>query len=149
MIRAVLSAIFCTTLSFAAFAQTIPNQSAPIEISSAGTLQIIPPVSGGIINIFSTLLTGSGAGTAKLVYGTGTNCSSGQTDLTGAMVTASSTPIPIVAELFVPASQEVCIISTGSANPQGAISYYQPAGTPSLIFCMLTFETIPCPGGIN
>lgn len=67
------------------------------------------------------------AGTAQLEYGTGTNCGTGTTALTGAMNLATATPMSIGwggAVVTVPAGNALCLVAvTGTAN--GVISYVQ------------------------
>ena len=100
---------------------------AAISLSSSGLLQIIPASSGKTttINHLSVLLA-SGA-TFQLEYGTGTNCGTGTTAITGTypanFVGATWDPgdLPII-----PASQAICINLGSSVSGGGIVTYSQP-----------------------
>lgn len=102
-------------------------QSAPISIvSSTATTQIIPAVAGSktYLCVWNFGITGT-TPTYQWSYGTGTNCGTGNTVLTGATgATASSTvtsPPFEGTQLVAPASQAVCMTLTGTTP--GAVGY--------------------------
>ncbi len=105
------------------------SSSKAISQASASTVEIIPLVSTKSIYITSFDFMSSGTLNATLVYGTGTNCGTGTTALTGAY--------PLIAQagiskgnglgiiLVVPVSNAVCLTASGSSQVSGSISYAQ------------------------
>lgn len=64
---------------------TCPS-SAVINVAAAATTELVPLTSSQVIRVCSFVITGdTAATTATFVYGTGSNCASGTTSLTGAM----------------------------------------------------------------
>lgn len=60
--------------------------SAVVNVSAAATTEIVALTASQVIRVCSFVLTGdTAATTATFVYGTGTNCGTGTTSLTGAM----------------------------------------------------------------
>lgn len=105
------------------------TNSAKIAISSATTTEIVALITSK--NIFVTSWDGvsSAAGTFKWVYGTGTACATGTTDLTGTYAFGASTVVtkgdglgPI---LIVPRGNALCATSASTINIQGSVSYAQ------------------------
>ncbi len=100
-----------------------------IAVSSATTAEIIAAVSGKIIYISNWNVISSAAGTLKFVYGTGTNCATDPTDLTGAYTFGTSTVISvgngIGSIITVPPGKALCITSASTINAQGSLSYSQ------------------------
>lgn len=105
------------------------TNSVKIAISTATTTEIIALVANK--NIFVTSWDGvsSAAGTFKWVYGTGTACGTGTTDLTGTYAFGASTVVtkgnglgPI---LIVPRGNALCATSASTINIQGSVSYAQ------------------------
>lgn len=103
--------------------QTDKN-SVVISAATGSTTQIVGLTSGQRIYVCGGNIDAAGAGTVQLVTGTGTNCGSGQTNLTGNYSTALSTPIHIEEGINVPISQAVCAVVTGiAANINGVLIY--------------------------
>jgi len=114
------------------------KQSVPINISSATTTQLIP-LSGITIAYVCSFQAVAAAGTNpsfQFVYGTGTNCGTGTTTLTGAMATgvtvSATTPGPIFESsggntAFKTAAGNALCATTGGTTPnfQGWVSYVQ------------------------
>lgn len=104
-------------------------KSLKIAVSSATTAEIIAAGSGTTIYVSNWNVISSAAGTLKFVYGTGTNCGTGTTDLTGAYTFGTSTVISVGngvgVVLAVPPSNALCITSTSTVNAQGSLSYSQ------------------------
>jgi hypothetical protein len=69
------------------------NLSAVVNVTAAATTEIVALTGGQTIRICGFSLSMSAAGTAQIVYGTGTNCATGLTALTGAMPLATGTPL--------------------------------------------------------
>lgn len=105
------------------------DTSAPIAISSATTTQVIALSSGKKTYIMGWDVVSAGAGTVQLEYGTGTNCGTVVGTLTGAYPLAANggivKPSGLGPALIVPASDEVCVVTTSSATAQGSITYTQ------------------------
>lgn len=104
--------------------------SVPINISSATTQQLVGLVSGKTIYVTSWDIISGGTTNFTFVYGTGSNCASGTTALTG--------PYGLVAQfgeakgsglgavLVVPVGNALCGRSdTGSVQISGSLSYSQ------------------------
>lgn len=105
------------------------DNSAPIAISSATTTQVVALSSGKKTYITGWDVVAAGAGTVQLEYGTGTNCATVVGTLTGAYPLAANgglvRPSGLGPALIVPASDEVCVVTTASATAQGSITYTQ------------------------
>jgi len=111
------------------------SKSAAISVSTSGTIEIIAAIPATAIAearaIYLTSFNFMSAGTvnATLVYGTGTNCGTGQVALTGTY--------PLVAQagvssgngmglvLFIPKGNALCITISGSIQVSGSVSYVQ------------------------
>ena len=71
------------------------DSSALLVVSTATTAQMIALASGKSIYVCALAINGGGATTAKLVYGTGTNCGTGQTNLTPAFTLALASTVSL------------------------------------------------------
>jgi hypothetical protein len=114
------------------FAQTgaIPNQSAAISVATGTTAQLIAAPGGGqSIRVTHFDLFAAGTGNASLEYGTGTNCATGATALTGVYTMTAGTNTSVgdgsAVVLNVPPGQAVCILTTASVLIAGSISWEQ------------------------
>lgn len=105
------------------------SNRAILSVSSATTSELVALVSGQRIYITAWDFIASAVGTIKLVYGTGTNCGTGTTDLTGNYTITTSTVFTkgngLGPVLIVPASNALCYTSASTAALQGTISYVQ------------------------
>lgn len=102
-----------------------PN-SAPITFSAAsGTLQIVGLTSSQIIRICHVSLSSTVATNITLVYGTGSNCGTGTTPISGAYqnVVTLALDFRIGAEPRTAASNAFCITSSVSATVGGMVTY--------------------------
>ena len=113
----------------------ITKASVPITIATATTTQLVAPsgtkavyICGGV---FTIAPSATSADTALIEYGTSTNCT-GTHALTGTFgngdLTSAAPPVAInlTGELNTPASQGVCVVTTGTAvSVQGYITYVQ------------------------
>jgi hypothetical protein len=104
-------------------------KSVAIAISSATTTKMVDGVAGQTIYITAWDGISSAAGTLKFIYGTGDTCGTGTIALTGTYTFGASTVIskgngagPL---LSAPNGFNLCLVSTGSINIQGSISYAQ------------------------
>ncbi len=106
-------------------------QSIPINLATQGTTQLVGAVNGNSILITSWDVMDGGAETFQLVYGTGSNCVSGQQPLTG--------PYPMIAQagiakgngtgviLRVPQNNALCAIKSQAVQSSGSVSFIQGA----------------------
>lgn len=105
------------------------SNSIKISNAAASTTELIAAVSGKLIYVTHFNFMASNTNNVKLVYGTGTNCGTGTTDLTGAYPLIAqagiSAGIGLGSILFVPASNALCITASGSSLVAGALSYVQ------------------------
>lgn len=105
------------------------SNAAIIAISSNTTSELVALATGKRIYVTSWDLISSVAGTVKFVYGTGTNCGTGTTDLTGTYTFGTSTVFTkgngLGMLLVVPVSNALCYTSGGSIAAQGTVSYAQ------------------------
>ncbi len=102
-----------------------PN-SATITFSAAsGTLEIVALTSTQIIRICHISLSSTVATNVTLVYGTGTNCGTGTTSISGAYqnVTTLALDFRIGAEPRTAASNAFCVTSSVSATVGGMVTY--------------------------
>lgn len=133
--KRILSLIFCL-LAFPALAQNVANPppstqaSVAINISTATTTKLITGIASRWIYITSFNIIAGGTGNIQLVYGTGSNCGTGQTILTGAynltaqaglVLGTGSAPV-----LVVPTGNDVCAITSAAVQMSGSVAYAQP-----------------------
>lgn len=105
------------------------SNSKPISTASAATTELVSLVSGKSIFVTSYDFMSAGTSNVTLVYGTGTNCGTGTTSLTGAY--------PLIAQagiskgngtgivLVVPAGNAFCITNSQAIQISGSTSYAQ------------------------
>jgi hypothetical protein len=103
----------------------IPTASVPIAVSTAGTLQLVAALSGKAIYVTDWDAVAGGTGTFQLEYGTGANCVTGTTALTGVYPTTPQVGRAGVGHLFIPTGNGLCIVTTGAAASQGFVAYVQ------------------------
>lgn len=101
--------------------------SAAISVAAATTTQIIALTAGQTIHVTSYDFMAAGTNNVTLVYGTGTNCATGQVPLTGAY--------PLIAQagiskgngtgqvLYIPIANALCVTTSGSGQLSGSVSY--------------------------
>ena len=71
------------------------DSSAQITVSTATTTQMVALVAAKSIYVCGFVINGAGATTAKLVYGTGANCATGQVSLTPAFTLATGSNVAL------------------------------------------------------
>jgi hypothetical protein len=107
--------------------QTI--KSVPIATSTATTTQLVALVARQNIFVTSFNAVSAGTNTFKLVYGTGTTCGTGTTDLTGVYTLVAngyvSTGSGLGSVLVVPPGNALCIVTTQAVVLGGSLSYAQ------------------------
>ncbi|MCX7898543.1 MAG: hypothetical protein N2444_00370 [Methylocystis sp.] len=101
--------------------------SAPISVSSAGTVQIVAATSGQKIYVTSWDVVAGGTGTIKFVSGTGVNCGTGTADLTGAYSLVAQAGVAkgagIGPVLIAPAGAALCVTTSAAVQMSGSVSY--------------------------
>ena len=110
-----------------------PRTNKAVALSSAATTEMVALTTGNVIYVCEFSMTISQvvttANTIKFVYGTGTACATGTTDLTGAYGTGGITagiPILVTGGGFkTPVSNALCVTTTigGTGFFHGNISY--------------------------
>jgi hypothetical protein len=103
--------------------------SAPINISSATTTQLVAAVSGKTIYVTAWDVIAAGNGNITLEYGAGSNCGTGTTALTGNYSLAAQFGIAkgngLGPVLVVPASNALCALTSAAVQMSGSVSYTQ------------------------
>jgi hypothetical protein len=118
-------------LSQSAIAQpALPGgQSAPIAITTATTTQLIAAPSTATLTVLVTAwdVIAGGTGNLQLVYGTGTNCGTGQGNLTGNYPLTAQAGISkgngAGVVLVVPRGNAVCAVTSANVTMAGSITY--------------------------
>ena len=112
------------------------DSSAAINVAaSATTTQVIALAASEKIYVmgYNFTLSGTTSPTAKFVYGTGTNCGSGTTALTGLYAAASNSFVQVNSsavngpQFIVPAGNALCITTGGTAPSAGGVVTFSQA----------------------
>ncbi len=105
------------------------DSSAQLTVSTATTTQIVALVAAKSIYICGFVINGAGATTAKLVYGTGTNCATGQVSLTPAFTLATGSNVTYGNGLgYVTktiAANALCLTNSAAVAANVLVSYTQ------------------------
>jgi hypothetical protein len=105
------------------------DSSAQLTVSTATTTQMVALASGKSIYVCGFIINGGGAATAKLVYGTGTNCATGLTPLTPAFTLASGPNLAFGGGLGyiakTVAGNALCITNSAAAAANVLVAYTQ------------------------
>lgn len=104
------------------------DRTAEIDVGAAATTQVVALEAGRAIRVCGFWLSLAAAGTVKWVYGTGTNCATGTTDISDATTLATGTPLSVFISngfLFkTGVGAALCLTTTGaSATAEGLVSY--------------------------
>jgi len=132
MIR-LASAVVAALLPALAWAQVGPavnpiqcNAAAQYSSSVAGTTQLVPLATGKAIYICGYDISAAAGSTLQLVYGTGSNCGTGTTNVTPAFTpTNTNDSSPFFRGLLVPLSNALCLTQTGAVAVQALVFYGQ------------------------
>lgn len=107
---------------------TCPS-SAVINVAAAATTQLVALQSSQIIRVCSFVISGdTAATTATFVYGTGANCATGQTALTGAMRMVDEGSISLTGmngSLFRSATSNALCLTAATGAVTGFVTYAQ------------------------
>lgn len=99
------------------------SSSAVINTALAATAQLAALSGTRKIVVCNFTLTGGGATTYKLVYGTGSNCVTGTTDVTGAFELGDNTSVPVVGPLVLPAGKALCGTNSAAVQVSGVLTW--------------------------
>lgn len=100
--------------------------SKTVTVTAAATTEIVPLFAGRSVHVCGFTITQATAGSAKFVYGTGSNCGTGTTDLTAAMVMPTNGSISNAAgqgSLFRTAVSNALCLTAATGNITGFINY--------------------------
>lgn len=104
-------------------------KSVAVDVAASATTQLIAGVSRQAIYITSFDFMAAATNNVNLVYGTGTNCATGQVELTGAYPLIAQAGISkgngLGTVLYVPQGNALCIITSGSSQLSGSVSFVQ------------------------
>lgn len=105
------------------------SASAAISMSTATTTQIVALSSAKKIYVVAYDVIAGGTGNVTFVYGTGTNCGTGTTALTGAYPLVANAGLTkgggLGPVLVVPASNALCVTSSAAVQMSGSVAYAQ------------------------
>lgn len=105
------------------------SASAAINVSTATTTQLVALSSSKKIYVTSFDVIAADTGNITFVYGTGSNCGTGTTSLTGAYNLVAQAGIAkgngLGPVLVVPASNALCVTTTQAIQMSGSVSYTQ------------------------
>jgi hypothetical protein len=106
---------------------TACNKSQFYDANTNGATQVVP--AGGPVLICGFVMIASGTVNVGLVYGTGTNCATGQTKITPAFQftaqTGLSDPSPYFRGMNAPGGNALCVLTSGGVAVQAIVYYYQ------------------------
>jgi hypothetical protein len=102
------------------------TKSATVTVTAAATTQIVALAANRSVRVCAFVITESLAGSAKFVYGTGTDCVTGKTDLTAAMVLPTNGSIALSASngsLFRTIASNALCLTAATGNITGFVNY--------------------------
>lgn len=105
------------------------NATAAINVSTATTTQLVALSSGQVIHVTAASVVAGGTGNITFVYGTGTNCGTGTTSITGAYPLIANAGLSIGSGLgpvfVVPAGNALCVTTSAAVQMSGHVAYTQ------------------------
>ncbi len=105
------------------------DSSTSLQMTTATTTQLVGLVSGKTIYVCQLLVNGAGSTTIKFVYGTGTACATGTTNLTQPFTVSSGTNVFMgsgIGSVFKTASgNALCSTNSAAATANIQIAYTQ------------------------
>ena len=108
---------------------TQADASAPINVSTATTTQLVALSASAVIHVTSFDVIAGGSGNITFVYGTGSSCGTGTTSLTGAYPLTAQAGIAkgngLGPVLVVPAGNALCVTTSAAVQMSGSVSYTQ------------------------
>jgi hypothetical protein len=105
------------------------NSSAPINVSTATTTQLVALSGSTAIYVTSYDVIAGGTGNITFEYGTGTACATGTTALTGPYNLTAQAGLAkgagIGTVLKVPAGNALCVLTSAAVQMSGSVSFQQ------------------------
>ncbi len=105
------------------------NATAAINVSTATTTQLVALSSGQVIHVTAASVISAGTGNITFVYGTGSNCGTGTTSITGAYPLIANAGLSIGSGLgpvfVVPAGNALCVTTSAAVQMSGHVAYTQ------------------------
>lgn len=134
LLAAVASLALCgPALAQGAFGYGDASVSVPINISTATTTKLFVGNGARAADITQINFQAAGADNVSLEYGTGTNCGTNTTPLTGTYTLTTGGFISLgdgFGSLFiVPAGNDVCLVTSGAVVLGGSISWNTQVGS--------------------
>lgn len=129
LLSGLLAALFLCAPAFAQAPLVQADKSAAISTASAATTEIVAAVTGLSVKVTHFDFIAAGATNVTLVYGTGSNCATGTTSLTGAYPLTAQAGIAagngsgII--IPVPVSKALCVTNSAAVQVSGLVSYKQ------------------------
>lgn len=100
-----------------------------ISVSTATTTQLVALASGQVIHVTSLSVVAGGTGNIRFVYGTGSNCGTGTTNLTGDYPLVANAGLSLGSglgpALFVPAGNALCVTTSAAVAMGGHVTHTQ------------------------
>lgn len=107
----------------------LDNSSVAINVSTATTTQLVALSGVTLIRVTSFDVIAGGTGNITFVYGTGINCGTGTTSLTGPYNLTAQAGISkgsgIGTILKVPSGNALCVTTSAAVQMSGSVSYQQ------------------------
>ena len=107
----------------------LTQASVPITVSTAATVQLVaaPTPSNQAIVVTSISLISTGTTNVQFVYGTGTNCGTGQGNLTGNYNLIAQVGFTLGngsgVVLVLPKNTALCVVNSQAVSIPGSVSY--------------------------
>lgn len=105
------------------------SATAPINVSTATTTQLVALSGSTQTYVTGLAVIAGGTGNITLVYGTGTNCGTGTTSLSGAIPLIANAGFTLGSGLgpvvVVPAGQALCVTTSAAVQMSGFVTYTQ------------------------
>jgi hypothetical protein len=102
-------------------------QTAVISTATAGDLELVGATASQVIYVCGYKVVAGGTVSVRLIYGTGSNCATGQTGLEGAIPLVANSgflePNTGAVQTKTPAGQALCIETSASVQVSGRLLY--------------------------
>jgi hypothetical protein len=103
----------------------IDTAQVAVNVSASGNTELVALTTNQTIYVCDVLLVAGGTVEAQLIYGTGTACATGETDMTGAVALVANTGYAhdFKGRLKTAASNALCLELSGAVSVQGVVTY--------------------------
>jgi hypothetical protein len=99
--------------------------SLPFTLSNSGNTQIVPLVSGEVIQVCHIDLATNPSESVYLTYGTGANCAAGTGSLTGTWPNILTVALDLAGSLIVPSGNALCVNQSVAQAAGGLVTFSQ------------------------